>query len=431
VTREIVAANPLSYVADMKFFERLGERVEQSWRAADYDEQRFPEIAMEALAQEPPSEHLGTYDTLTWLLQARAIPPQHRASVQFGQPPVQVYSTERFYIEVLHWLDGTTAVHEHSFNGAFHVLAGSSIHCLHRFDEHKRYNQRLRIGQVAVEKVERLEKGATRPILAGSAMIHSLFHLDRPSVTVVIRSNLAGDTPQYSYLKPCIGHDPFYRPEPTSRQLQALEALAKVRHPELYRLIVSAYRDADSLAFVQLALGAQNCLESRQAFEDSLRAVRDRHGDLVDALIAVSVEQKRQRIIVALRAKLQSSEHRFFLALLLLFSSSEAIFALVRDWYPERRPEDVIIDWIQEIAEIADPDAPEQRVFDIDLSGSMLDVMRHMLGGRPLDEVMQLLAQEFDAQDVQAQREELGTMSEELARSLFAPVFSRAIHADI
>jgi hypothetical protein len=409
----------------MEFFERLGERVEQIWRAADYDEERFPEIAMQVLAQEPPSEHLGTYDTLTWLMQARAIPPQYRASAQFGQPPVQVYSTERFYVEVLHWLDGTTAVHDHSFNGAFHVLAGSSIHCLHRFDERRRYNQRLRLGQVAVEKVELLVKGATRPILAGSAMIHSLFHLDRPSVTVVIRSNLAGDAPQYSYLKPCIGYDPFHRPEPTSRQLQALEALAKVRHAELYELIVSAYRNADSFAFVQLALGAQSYLKSRQAFEDSLQSVRDRHGELVDALIAVGAEQARQRAIVALRAKLQSSEHRFFLALLLLFSSSEEIFALVRDRIPERRPEDVIVDWIREIVEIVDPDAPERKVFDIDVSGSMLDVMRHMLGGRPLDEVLQLLAQEFDADDVQAQREELRTMIEELGRSLFAPVFGR------
>lgn len=410
----------------MQFFERLGDRVEQAWRAVDYDEQRFPELALQALAETPPSEHLGTYDTLTWLLQARAIPRQQLdGEDQFGQPPVQVYENERFYIEVLHWLDGTTAVHQHAFNGAFHVLAGSSVHCLHRFAEERRYNQRLRTGRVTVETVELLEKGATRTILAGDAMIHSLFHLDRPSVTVVMRSNIVGSLPQYSYVKPCIAHDPFHRPQQTTRQLQALAALAKLRHPELHGLIVSTLRAADASSFVQLALGVQSHLKTRAAFVAVLEAAREQHGELVDALLAAGAEETRQRAIIGLRGKLQSSEQRFFLALLLLFASAPEIFALVRSRYPERAPEDVVVDWIREIAELADPDAPARKVLDIDLSGSMLDVMRLMLGGRPFDEVLQRLGEEYEADDIQAQHDELRAMQEALRGSLFGPVFTR------
>jgi hypothetical protein len=35
-------------------------------------------------------------------------------------------------IEALFWVDGTTSIHQHSFSGAFQVLAGKSIHSRYR-----------------------------------------------------------------------------------------------------------------------------------------------------------------------------------------------------------------------------------------------------------------------------------------------------------
>src|SRR5262249_57995999 len=173
----------------MDYFKRLGDSVGREWRTVGYNEDRFPEIAEQALLEMPPSQHIGTYDTLTWLVKSIAAPTQIGLAERFGQPPVQVYHTPRFYIEVLHWLDGTTAIHEHAFNGAFHVLSGSSIHCRYRFHEALRYNLRLKLGKIDLEQVELLEKGDTRRILPARAMIHSLFHLERPAVTVVVRTH--------------------------------------------------------------------------------------------------------------------------------------------------------------------------------------------------------------------------------------------------
>jgi hypothetical protein len=45
-----------------------------------------------------------------------------------------VYAGRRFYVEVVFWAEGTTAIHQHSFSGAFQVLVGSSIHTLYGFE---------------------------------------------------------------------------------------------------------------------------------------------------------------------------------------------------------------------------------------------------------------------------------------------------------
>src|SRR5262249_44090820 len=181
----------------------LGDLVQDRWRARRYDDATFPAIAEAALRELPPAEHLGAYDPLTWLVQASTIPKQRVEMEPFGQPPVQVYVTSRFFIETLYWIDGTTAIHQHAFNGAFHVLAGSSIHCLYSFDERTRMNSAVLLGELRRDALELLTRGDTRPILAGRAMRHSLFHLDRPSVTVVVRTyNVADSGPQYNYSLP-------------------------------------------------------------------------------------------------------------------------------------------------------------------------------------------------------------------------------------
>lgn len=409
----------------MDFFKRLGDQVEREWRASSYDEDRFADIAARALAEQSPSEHVGPYDTLKWILRPHAIQPQIHLPDPFGQPPVQVYTTERFHIEVLHWMDGTTAVHQHAFTGAFHVLAGSSVHSLYRFEESRRYGVRLRLGRVQLEKVELLERAATRPIVAGSSMIHSLFHLDRPSVTVVIRADVPGTDPQYSYLKPRIAFDPFFTPEPVQRQIQAIGALAGLKHPDFESILLETYRDADPFTFVLLVMGTLSYLKSDVLVRRALQRSREFHGELADALIEVAAEMLRQRVIVNLRAKLRSPEHRFFLALLLLFSNGKEILSLIKTRYPEAAgdPSDIAIRWMREVTELADPDDPARKVFGVMLDESMPDVMKPMLGGRSLDDIVEALKRDFDESDVAGQLTVLARTQEALRSSLFGPLF--------
>lgn len=410
---------PLPPVA--AFFQTLGQRIESAWRARRYDEDCFPEIAEQALAELPPCEHLGAYDIVTWMLTTPELPPQLYLDVAFGQPAVQVYVTPRWHIEVLHWVDGTTSIHEHGFNGAFHVLAGSSIHCRYRFEEEERYNARLRRGQVARVEVELLRRGQIRRILAGGAMSHSLFHLDRPSVTVVIRTRqVPGASPQFAYLPPGLALDPFHQPEHLVRQKQGFAMLAEVGHPDLEPLLARAYREADPLTFVQLALATGDAFHAPDVRQRALETARARHGGLVDALHAVLTEQDRQRRILRLRSRLHHPEHRFFLALLLHFDEVSPILQLIRTHRPERPAEDLLMEWMKEITQLPDPQEPTRKVFPFALDGGVLDVARLMLGGRPLDEVLRRLGEQYDAADIAAQTSDLTQLHEGLRAS---PIF--------
>src|SRR5690606_15983271 len=127
----------------------------------------------------------------------------------FGQPEIIAYDHPRFYIQLLFWLDGTTDIHQHEFSGAFHVMAGSSIHALYQFDPKHTITPHLQLGDVRMKKIELLETGTTVPIISGSKCIHSLFHLETPSVTVVVRTqNDPGTSPQFNFLPPHIALDP-------------------------------------------------------------------------------------------------------------------------------------------------------------------------------------------------------------------------------
>lgn len=407
-----------------RFFQRLGDGIEAAFRARGYDEEAFPKIAEAALRALPPSEHLGALDVLEWVLTSPTLPRQASVDDPFGQPAVQVYMTQRWYIEVLHWLDGTTAVHQHSFNGAFHVLAGASIHGRYRFHEERRYGTRLRTGQVERESIELLRKGDVRPIHAGPALIHSLFHLDRPSVSVVVRTPyVPGAAPQFTYALPCLAFDPFHRTEQLARQLQTCETLARLDHPQLEAMLGQLYREADPYAFARLVMQTAPYFKSKDGLQAAIDGARAVHGPLADTMLTVRQEQRRQDAIVALRAKLRAAEQRFLLALLLYFDTGRPILDMVRARWPERDPEEAVMGWLTAAADLPDPSRPGRRVFEIDLTGPGGAAARAMLGGRPMPEVMELLKRSFDPAEVDAQAGELAQLQATLRETVFGPLF--------
>ena len=51
----------------MKFFEEMGVALERRWRAADYNESSFPQLAEEALAQFDAPKHVDPWDIVRWV----------------------------------------------------------------------------------------------------------------------------------------------------------------------------------------------------------------------------------------------------------------------------------------------------------------------------------------------------------------------------
>lgn len=70
-------------------------------------------------------------------------------------------------------------------------------------------SDRLSMGRTNFLNSELLRRGDVRTIHSGGRLIHALFHLDRPSVSLVVRTfNLDKGQPQYYYSRPYLAlHD--------------------------------------------------------------------------------------------------------------------------------------------------------------------------------------------------------------------------------
>jgi hypothetical protein len=347
----------------MDVFRRLGEELEIRWRQQDYAAGAFPDLAVALLENQNDLEQIGTEDILRWIAREPALPPQQDPRSQFSDLAITFFETPRFFVSALVWLEGTTAIHQHSFSGAFRVLAGGSLHTGYRFQEERPVNECFRLGRLSREQVELLPTGSVRPIVSGEGFIHSLFHLDRPSVTIVIRTNYdEGSHPQWSYYPPGIGYDPFAgTPVTTIKKLEAISVLlsleAEAADIELQEILATSDLHTTfsllSKLFHQIAtnpLKRAFGAETGERFERLLVQARDRHGSAVHLFEKALHEQRRQEEIVEIRGHLTRTDHRFLLALLLNVPERATVLELIAGRYPDRDPADTFVNWIDELS---------------------------------------------------------------------------------
>lgn len=348
----------------MEIFRKLGEQVEGAWREKNYHEDLFPAIAAEALKAADIPSQISAWDVIEWTLRETELPPQKDPHGNFGDPPITIFVAPRFYVDVYFWLEGTTAVHQHSFCGAFQVLMGSSIHSWYDFERTESVNTFTEIGSMNLKQCELLQVGDVQEILAGRQYIHSLFHLDQPSATIVVRTEKSPlHLPQYSYHKPSLAADPFFSHETTSKKLQSISALFRAKHPESDRMVGDLLAESDfqtSIDVLTMLHGflSGNHLEQlfnlsqpADRFTGFLDAVRERHGAKADVLPAVFAHRDTVNEIVRRRGYVTDPEHRFFLALLMNVDGRDRIFSLIKQRFPEADPLEKVLDWTFDLAQ--------------------------------------------------------------------------------
>ena len=220
----------------MKAFTEVGRLIETQWCDKNYNDDAFPAIAANALLEADLAAQIDLWDPVRWVHTTGNLPEQIDPKAKFGDPPITLFVSSRFFIAVYYWLDSTTAIHEHAFSGAFQVLHGGSVHGAYEFEQVLEVNQRLRIGDISLRDVSLLTKGDVRTILAGSRFIHSLFHLERPSATIVVRTR--GNTArQFTNKKPYLGFDAFDFEAWRRRKIQTVELLLSSNHPDADQMI--------------------------------------------------------------------------------------------------------------------------------------------------------------------------------------------------
>src|SRR5262249_5517956 len=92
-------------------FAELGTRLERAFARVDYDQRAFPALAAAALRDARLEREASSLDVVRWVLAAPALPQQDDLAAKFGDPPVTVYRGRRFFIQVLLWREGSTAIH--------------------------------------------------------------------------------------------------------------------------------------------------------------------------------------------------------------------------------------------------------------------------------------------------------------------------------
>lgn len=364
----------------MEIFERLGAEIEEGWLARDRDDLAFAEVAERALHRHAVHEQVSYLDVIRWLNRSPRLPRQFSMDADFGQPPITVYNGDGWYIEALFWLEATTSVHRHAFAGAFQVLHGSSIQATWDFEPVRRISPRLSFGHVHNRSTTLLPTGAIQRIDPGKHLIHSVFHLEQPSLSLVVRTELISNhKPQFTYIRPHIEFDEWDPPDSIVRRLQALKMLWSLHHPA-YEEEVAQVLSMTDLHGVLLLLEQDLALTGDFGrCAALLEGLRPRYGELVDLIMASAQVRALQAMVGEKRALLSDPDHRFFLAVVMNASSPASARELVKLRHPDRDPIEVMIGWVEALGR---PRGDGQRIFDeIEVDEQVVAVLRLMLNG--------------------------------------------------
>ena len=335
------------------YFKKLGRTVLERWRKQNFSLEAFPELARIALDESPPSMNVEIGEMIHDFLSNDEQPFQSESG--FGQPELIAFNDTRFYIQILFWLEGTTEIHQHEFSGAFHVMQGSSVHSEFEFLGALSVTPHIRTGDLRVKRIELLETGRTIPITSGRECIHSLFHLDTPSITVVIRTHHdPGTGPQYNYLPPHIAINPLHSDALTTRRKQLLDVLETLDDPSYANIVEKMMESLDFERGFNILRHAMPRLQDLCEWDPVLTTFQNRHGELAKGVPATLAECLRRETITQMRHHIDNPDHRFFLALLMNVQNRADINSLISERFPDQSPIDTILGWAEELIEPSD-----------------------------------------------------------------------------
>ena len=409
------------------FFQHLGDTIGaelEGGRAALHA--NLERVAARQLAAFNPSAHITPDDLIDYVLGADTLCEQADLDGKFAEPPLSVYHGGDFDISALTWLDGTTSIHQHNFCGAFHVLAGSSIHSRYRFDawQPPAHRQRAVGGRLHLLDLEVLHAGDTRIIARGSDMIHSLFHMTRPSVTIVIRTitDDSASEVQYDYRWPGLAFDPFQRHGPAVRKLQYLRMLRVLDEDSAHVHLRRVLQDAD-LHLAYLLISEQTRISAVPEQARSLAAMCTALSDDERKLLFQAAHNDLlSHAVVHLRRKLHDPGHRYLLALLLNVFDRQELLRLVQREFGGVDPVDQVMRWVAEMTGNTEHFA---NVIGLDIGTTELHMLRGMLRGAGFDALLAQFSDRYGAVEVAGQREGLSALFAALKNcALFHYIFA-------
>ena len=385
----------------MELFQQLGREIESLWLEQNYNEEALPQIAADALKRADLPSKVSAWEVVEWALNEYELPRQRDVIARFADPPITLFSAQRFHIDLYFWFDGTTATHQHAFCGAFQVMMGSSIHSWYEFETGEAINTFCQLGDLRLKVCELLEVGSIQQIWAGQGYVHSLFHLDRPSATIVVRTDKSPMyLPQFSYHKPHFAIDPFFEQETLTKKFQLISALIRAGRPDADRLIGELLNKSDLQTSYSILNQTRHYLKTDELsqmfnaggiqtrFDDLVNIVIKKHGKGGEALRDVFQRDDILDDIMTRRGYVSDPEQRFFMALLLNVEGRDRILGLIKDRYPDADPIEKVLDWTFDLAQVRIFGVESNNALGIpDFGDDEMTVLEEILHGKDLQEL--------------------------------------------
>lgn len=391
----------------------LGELVAAEWASQNFDTRRFPEIAANALQRTAIWREIPAADIPGWVASIDWLPHQPDLDSRFGEPPITLFCHPKFYIEALHWTQGTPDIHQHGFCGAFAVWQGSSIHSRYTYHCDRRVNAAMLLGDLRFESAALRRVGDVELIEAGDRLIHATFHLDSPSVTIVVRTHLDVEhQPQYAYYRPHLAIDNDYRDALVERRVQLLRFLHRSHSPEFEVFAETALSRSDVYGSYRLLEFLGSSSDTAAVFERCLRQAIRKHGEDISRLATVLRDKIHEERLRALRVRVTSPDHRLFLALLMNVPSRQEILDLIASSFPAEDPKTLVLRWTSQLCEMG--------VTGFQLNETNAAIFNHLINGRRGAELARALGDEFDLVQDESEADRL---TEHCSRMVDATIF--------
>ena len=377
---------------------RIGEEIERRWSSRNYRRQFFHHIAADCLRESAYQQHFDEDEIIAWVNHAASLPLQLDPRSRFGQPPLTVWGTDRFVLDLYFWVDTETSIHDHSFSGAFTNLTGHSLNCTYHFEPAAQHGGGLLTGSLLFDRAEYVSPGDVCPIVAGAKFIHRVWHLGSPTVTLVARTiKRPTRLRQYTYYQEGLAVQYKSRPPVEfQRRREFMGYLFRRRHP---------HRIALAEETVGRARGWQHFTLLSDLVTYYLKDTDDAHE--LDGVIERLPAKSRlwlDKGLEVMRAahplksvywhRLRRTEHRLLVALLCTYKERGPFLEwLARhgyggDWRA------LLTDWLSEM----DAD----KALRLRLGSARAEIIEHLLGGLSDAEALCELRRAYDISEGEA-----------------------------
>jgi hypothetical protein len=316
-----------------EYLTSLASTVESEWSRIGRRPELFSDAALRALIVAPPTSALSSQSLTDFILYNETLPVQTHWRSDFAEPSVTLHRTDSFAIEVNFWVDSTTAIHDHGFAGAFAVLEGRSIQTAWRFEQRSAPSPDVLLGEFRTDSYKLLLPGETWAILPGRTFIHSLFHISRPSATLVVRTDSGAirfSERPFLFFPPGLGFDPFAVDQQLQKQIETIDFLRRTsgRHWDAVEGLIER-RSLTISGLCRILVHAVESGIAGRVCRQIAVASAQQFAQLDGIIQRVADYLLRQRSLVRLRANVHSENGRLLLALLLLFEEREPIISVL------------------------------------------------------------------------------------------------------